>query len=139
MTTLVSCGSGNVTRKKINVVQSQLESAYSIWKDTPYSLGGESKRGLDCSAFIQIVMRDYFNVRLPRTTREQLKSGMAINPKHLLPGDLVFFQTGRNTYHAGIIIYGGKFMHASTSKGVTISKLSLSYWSKRYIGARRVL
>jgi cell wall-associated NlpC family hydrolase len=125
--------------KEVRYVQKKLEMEYTNWKGTPYRLGGESKNGVDCSSLIQQVMNRQFKLNLPRTTRQQIRTGKQINPRFMLPGDIVFFRTGQNTLHAGIIIYKGKFMHASSSKGVIISRLGNSYWSERFIGARRVL
>ncbi|MDZ7695136.1 MAG: NlpC/P60 family protein [Balneolaceae bacterium] len=54
-------------------------------------------------------------------------------------GDLVFFKTGRKSFHVGIIIEEGEFLHASTSQGVTTSSIYDRYWANRYLGARRIM
>mgnify|MGYP002739503453 FL=1 len=92
--------------------------------------------GIDCSAFVQKTMSGAFNVHLPRSTAEQRYSGHSISKSDLQPGDLVFF---RKNNHVGVYIGGGKFVHASTSQGVTTSSLSESYWSRTYTQSRRVL
>jgi cell wall-associated NlpC family hydrolase len=55
-------------------------------------------------------------------------------------GDLVFFNTRRRVRpgHVGIYIGDNLFAHASSKLGVTISSLDYDYYSKRYMGARRV-
>jgi len=108
------------------------------WEGTPYVLGGGSRRGVDCSFFVQIVLRDAYGIAIPRTTREQMQIGRQVSPRSARLGDLVFFQTGRTTYHVGILMRGDFFMHASTSRGVTIDRLSEPYWQQRMIQVRRV-
>lgn len=79
-------------------------------------------------------------IQLPRTTIGQFNIGTSINKEDLKKGDLVFFETYRSgPSHLGIYIDNNNFIHASSSKGVTISSLDESYWKSRYIGARRVL
>lgn len=136
MVLLSSCSS---SRKASRSPEARLMESFQQWRGTPYMLGGTTRSGVDCSAFVQIVMQQQFRVRLPRTTEEQLRVGRRARRSSLKPGDLVFFRTGRNTLHVGIMIDGNRFMHASTSAGVTISSLNERYWSQRYLRARRVL
>lgn len=120
-------------------VVNQLHSAHREWEGTPYRLGGTGINGIDCSAFTQIVYRDFFGEDLPRNTREQLQEGSGVRRASIRPGDLIFFRTSRNVLHVGIAMEDGNFLHASVSNGVMISNLSESYWAGRYIGTRRVL
>jgi len=104
---------------------------------TPYKYGGTTTAGFDCSGFVRHIYSQY-GIKLPRTSKEQSKAGTFVKKAELKPGDLVFFNTsGRGVSHAGIYIGDGKFAHASSSKGVTITKLSDSYYAKRYVTARR--
>ena len=121
--------SGKSGSQKVNQV-------YRQWVGTRYRLGGTSTAGIDCSAFVQKTMSGAFNVHLPRSTAEQRYSGHSISKSDLQPGDLVFF---RKNNHVGVYIGGGKFVHASTSQGVTTSSLSESYWARTYTQSRRVL
>jgi cell wall-associated NlpC family hydrolase len=120
-------------------VEQRLLQSFDHWKGTPYRLGGQTRSGVDCSAFIMLVYRDQFNIQLPRTTAQQLNFGEEVSTRSLRIGDLVFFRTGRNTRHVGILLRDGRFMHASTSRGVMISHLSETYWDQRFIMARRVM
>lgn len=115
----------------------RLIEEFRKWEGTPYRLGGDSRAGVDCSAFVRTVMKDAFGITIPRTTREQLQAGRRVSPRTARIGDLVFFQTGRTTYHVGIMMRGDFFMHASTTRGVTIDRLQEPYWQQRIIQIRR--
>lgn len=118
--------------------QEFLELAYSDWKGTPYLLGGSGYDGIDCSAFMQVVFEDYFGMQIPRTTREQLQAGKEVKKSQILTGDLVFFKTGRTTYHVGVMINRKEFLHASTTNGVKISGLDHPYWVETYLTSKRL-
>ncbi len=110
--------------------------------DTPYKFGGSSLNGIDCSAFTQSVYQDALNINLNRTARDQFNQGKVVaNREELQFGDLVFFNTRRRVRpgHVGIYIGDGLFAHASTKGGVMISSLDEDYYSKRFMGARRVV
>jgi len=109
--------------------------------NTPYKYGGNSWRGIDCSAFTQNVFEKSFSLELPRSAREQFKVGQEIDERSDLKfGDLVFFNTRRRVKpgHVGIYIGENLFAHASRKAGVTVSSLDNYYYSNRYMGARRI-
>lgn len=110
------------------------------WKGTRYRLGGNSKKGIDCSGFMQVTFRDLFGIDLPRTTTEQANEGERISKSELRTGDLVFFKTGRgpNGKHVGVYVKNGQFLHASTKGGVIYSDMNSPYWSKTFWQARRL-
>ena len=118
-----------------------LDGTIESWWGTPYRNGGSKKRvGVDCSAYVQAVYKTVWNKTLPRNSTQQYRVGTPVQRDQLKRGDLVFFNTsGRGVSHVGIYLGGGLFTHASNSDGVTISKLSSSYYSKRYVGAKRIL
>lgn len=106
-----------------------LYQQHADWHGTPYRLGGASRHGIDCSAFVQITYRDLFGINLPRTTSEQISAGQHVSRRALQTGDLVFFRRGG---HVGIYLENDKFLHASTSLGVKISNMNNQYWSRHY-------
>ena len=119
-------------------VKTRLLSQYVTWQGVPYRNGGESKRGIDCSAFVQLTYQQKFGIKLPRTTAQQASLGGQITNSGLRPGDLIFFKTGWNNRHIGIYLEKYRFIHVSTTVGVTISTMTDPYWYDRYWQARRV-
>lgn len=112
---------------------------------TPYRMGGTTRSGMDCSGFTMVTFREN-GVKLPRVSRSQATVGQRIDRvSDLQPADLVFFATGApgRISHVGIVsrIEGKEvyFLHASSSRGVMESYLSLGYWTRTYVTARRVL
>ena len=120
-------------------VKSRILDQYDGWKGVKYRLGGSTKKGIDCSALVQITFHEQFGLNLPRTTNELRHIGKTIAKNQLKAGDLVHFQIDRNTHHVGIYLGNNQFMHASSSKGVMISNLTDNYWTKRYQSASRIL
>lgn len=119
------------------LVRQALLAQHERWVGTPYRLGGESPRGIDCSALVQNIFSDTFRFDLPRTTGEQVRQGQRVDRDDLRPGDLVFFRPSRAYRHVGIYVGEGRFLHASTSRGVMISDLDNRYWRRHYWQARR--
>ena len=116
--------------EKIKLAIKEKESS---WDGVKYRYGGVNpQKGIDCSALVQLLYKDQFDINLPRTTRQQVQVGESIQKNNLKAGDLVFFKTGRSMRHVGVYIEEGKFLHVSSSKGVMISSLNSRYWSKRY-------
>ncbi len=109
------------------------------WRGVPYRYGGSSKRGIDCSGFVQLTYQQLARMNLPRTTEEQASRGVKVARSELVSGDLVFFKTGWSSRHVGIYLSHNNFMHASTSEGVTISSLNTPYWRDAFWQARRLL
>ena len=119
-------------------VRQALETQYRRWRGVPYRLGGNSKAGIDCSGFTQTTFHEQFNQPLPRTTEAQARLGQQVSASELKAGDLVFFRTAVKVRHVGIYMGGGEFLHASTSRGVMISRLDNPYWQQHYWQARRL-
>jgi cell wall-associated NlpC family hydrolase len=109
--------------------------------DTPYKYGGNSKNGIDCSAFTQTIFQNTFSVELLRSARDQYTQGFIVDEREKLQfGDLVFFNTRRRVRpgHVGIYIGDNLFAHSSSKNGVIVSSLDLEYYSQRFMGGRRI-
>lgn len=106
---------------------------------TPYRFGGDSERGMDCSAFTRRVYRGQ-GIELPRNSRDQAQVSAAVGYAVVATGDLVFFDTSINggISHVGVFLGGGVFAHASSSKGVTKSSLKEKYYVKRFVKGGRI-
>lgn len=120
-------------------VKSKILNQYAGWKGVRYRMGGMTKKGVDCSGFVQMTFREQFGLVLPRDTSRQQSMGQQIKRDKLRPGDLVLFRAGSTGRHVGIYIGNDNFVHASTSNGVMISSMNEKYWNSRYHQARRVL
>jgi cell wall-associated NlpC family hydrolase len=109
------------------------------FRGVPYRNGGTDPAGFDCSGFTQYVFAQY-GIALPREVREQFKEGKSVPLDGLEPGDLIFFSTtDPGASHVGIAVGGDEFVHAPSSTGVVrVEHIGSSYWSPRYLGARRV-
>lgn len=107
------------------------------WLGKPYRYGGSTKKGIDCSAFVQLMYAGLFGVALPRTARDQFGATEKISKDELQEGDLVFFNTRGGVSHVGFYLQNNKFVHAASSGGVMVSDLNDEYWDKRFIGVRR--
>ena len=124
--------------EKNQKLYNQLLAHYKQWKGVRYKYGGTTKRGVDCSAYVQNAYRNALKVNIPRTTKLQSRVGQEVGMADLEIGDLIFFKTGYKTRHVGIYIGGGEFMHASTKVGVTISSLDNPYYIKQIWKIQRI-
>ena len=116
-----------------------LRRAAERWQGTAHRMGGTGSRGMDCSGLALRIFSDLFRIELPRTSREQAAAGRPVAKNALRPGDLVFFRIPeKKIRHVGVYLGHGEFVHASTSRGVTVSALDNPYWEKAYRTARRV-
>ncbi len=108
------------------------------WYGTRYRMGGTTKKGIDCSAFVCAVFASVYGITLPRMARDQYRSTRRISRTNLQEGDLLFFNTIGGVSHVGIYLQNNKFVHASTGHGVTVSDMFENYYMKRFIGAGRI-
>lgn len=120
------------------IEKDEFQHLYQSWSGVPYQFGGTSKQGIDCSAFMQVTMSTIYQLHLPRSTELQSQEGRYIPEEQAAFGDLVFFKTGWNQRHVGMYIGNKQFMHASTSRGVVISRLDNPYWASKFWQFRRI-
>lgn len=122
------------------LLNASLYNFIDTWWGTPYKLGGATKKGIDCSAFTQLLLSSIYGIKIPRTAYAQKTIVVPVEPEELKEGDLIFFNTrGRGISHVGIYLQNNKFVHAASSSGVMISSLTENYWSKKYAGAGRAV
>lgn len=127
------------TEAASSVASTQIVSSAKSLIGIKYRYGGTTKAGFDCSGFVGYIFKQN-GVSLPRTAAGIYSTGTAVKKANLTVGDLVFFNTtGKGVSHVGMYIGSGKFIHASTSKGVRVDKLNDPYyWGNKYVGAKRV-
>ncbi|MEA3638687.1 MAG: C40 family peptidase [Lamprobacter sp.] len=120
----------NLEPKRANVVMAALSQV-----GTPYVYGGETPyQALDCSG-LMLVAHQAAGMSIPRVSTQQQAAARPLRG-HPKPGDLVFFKTGPNQYHVGLMVDGERFVHASTSKRhVRLANLGSHYWRERFRGA----
>lgn len=107
----------------------------------PYKRGGNTaETGFDCSGFVRAIYEQSVGLLLPRRAEQQAAATQRIDKNDLQPGDLVFFNTMRRAFsHVGIYVGDGKFIHSpKPGAEVRVESLSVSYWQRRFDGARRV-
>jgi len=120
------------------VENTELLKSADDWYGTRYRMGGTSRNGIDCSAFVQAVYLTAFGMTIPRTAYEQYRVANRISATEMKEGDLVFFNTTGGLSHVGIYLRNNKFIHASSSKGVVVSDLFDPYYLKRFLGVGRI-
>jgi cell wall-associated NlpC family hydrolase len=158
---IAGCSSKNVKIPEVYKQRSAevaMKTAIQCYMGTPYSYGGSSLSGIDCSGLVREVYKQA-GLNIPRTVQKQYEKGNEINIDELRFGDIVFFNhacqcqssffTGifsknffrkkKHPIHSGIYISQGQFVHASSSSGVCISNLKDKTWHRSFIGARRYL
>ncbi|NTW05895.1 MAG: peptidoglycan endopeptidase [Peptococcaceae bacterium] len=118
--------------------QELLDYARSL-EGTPYSYGGQSEKGFDCSGYVKYVFLNTTGINLPRTAAEQYSRGTPVSRDDAKPGDLVFFQGGGQINHSGIYLGGGKFISSTSSSGVLVTSVNGSYWAGHFYGYSRII
>ncbi len=109
------------------------------WIGTPYRFGGETRRGIDCSAFTKALYEQVFNKILSRDSRSIFRMVNPVSKDELQEGDLVFFKIkSRSISHVGVYIGDNRFAHASSSNGVSISTLDDKYFQRYFYKGGRV-
>lgn len=117
----------------------QLYEAINSWLGVPYKYGGTDRNGIDCSAFVGVIYKQVYGISLNRTANDMTRNVTFIAKSQLREGDLVFFNNSKGKVsHVGIYLKEGLFAHASTSNGVSVSRLDNTYWQKHFYKGGRV-
>ncbi|MGL4908415.1 MAG: C40 family peptidase [Bacteroidales bacterium] len=110
------------------------------WLGVPYKYGGNSKSGIDCSALAYNIYYEAHRIKLSRPVSAMVKQVKSIKKNNIQSGDLVFFSINeKKASHVGIYLGEDKFIHASTSQGVSVASLHNVYWKKHLSGIGRIL
>jgi len=123
-----------------NIDAGRMSKIIAGYLRTPYKSGGVDKNGIDCSGLVLAVYDDYNSTQLPRNTGKLYNKLKDVDHKKISYGDLVFFALNSSgVSHVGIYVGNNKFVHASKSRGVVIDSIKDKYYSKSFMGIRRVL
>lgn len=143
----ISSRPGNPEIEEIHIKKSGkkgkkiIDEAYT-WLGTPYKYAGAEKgKGTDCSGLVMKVYETATGEKIPRNSARQAEYCTRIDAADVDAGDLVFFATGKNPQqvsHVGIVIDSESFIHASSSKGVVVSKFANNYYQRTFLMYGRV-
>lgn len=119
-----------VNEKKLN---NDLFLFIDKWMGSPHRMGGLTRDGIDCSAFVLFAYRDVYRKDLPRSSRDMAENVTRKYDHQLKEGDLVFFSFGGKAVdHVGIYLHNNQFVHVSSKAGVIISNLK-DPWYYKYL------
>jgi len=133
----------DVKTKKAKNISNAIVSYAMAFKGAPYKWGGLTRQGMDCSGLVYKAFKKH-QIDIPRTSLAMSKTGKDILLRQVSSGDLLFFKTSsKQINHVGLVVESKnaeiKFIHATTKRGVIVSKLSENYWKKAFQKAKRVL
>lgn len=131
-----------VSQLHVSAPRQAVVTEAETWLGTPYKYAGAEKgKGADCSGLVMRVYLDLFDMKLPRNSAKQAEYCIPLKAEDVLAGDLVFFATGKDpnqVSHVGIMLDDVNFIHASSSKGVVISKVNTPYYTRTFMMYGRV-
>lgn len=139
---MYTVNSKGVVTKKTALTQGETIAAYAKqFVGNPYVWGGTSlTNGADCSGFCQAVM-SHFGISIPRVADDQMRSssGVSIQEKDMLAGDLLFFGSGSYASHVVMYAGDGMIVHAKgAAYGIVYESLSKYMGGyKKILGIKR--
>ena len=126
----------DIKRKQNNLV---LYQQILLWEGTPYQYSGNSKNGIDCSGLVGRLFRKAYKRNIAAPSSVLYSRSRRISRKSLKEGDLVFFNIAAGKIsHVGIYLKDGKFVHASTKRGVIVSSLDEKYYTRYFVSGGRI-
>jgi len=134
-------GRGDYSSEEMDGMGRDLVAEARRWLGTPYRYGGQDRSGTDCSGLVLELYRTVCAMKIPRTTSDQKSYCVRVDRDKARAGDLMFFGSGKNSSsasHVGLYIGKGEMIHASSSRGVTVSNVDTGYWGARFQSAGRV-
>jgi gamma-D-glutamyl-L-lysine dipeptidyl-peptidase len=104
----------------------------------PYTWGGTSSYGFDCSGFVQMLFRE-MGLQLPRNSRDQAQCPLfaPVEQEDLQPGDLVFFGQTRIT-HVGLYLGNDEFIHSGVAEWPMVMISNIKSGKYNFQTARRI-
>jgi hypothetical protein len=125
----------NVESLKNNALLNFIEN----WFGVKYLYGGNTMKGINCSAFTQVLLKEVYGMTTDRIVGDQYNKCIKIKRAELQIGDLLFFKHKDKSYLTHVAFYLGnnKFIHASVNKGITFEDLKSKYYSNIYYGSGR--
>jgi probable lipoprotein NlpC len=118
---------------KSDIQNGRLYTFVDQWIGTRYKFGGQDRDGIDCSGFAQLLEQQVYGINIPRSTSEQINAIKRKFEGDLTEGDLLFFDyDGKKFSHVGVYLQNGYYVHASSTKGVMITKLHDPYTYKYF-------
>ncbi len=109
------------------------------WIGTHYKYAGKSKKGIDCSGFVNEMYRSAYCINLRGGSKDIWQTIKPIDKGDLQEGDILFFKIKRGQIsHVGVYLGNNKFAHASVHSGVIISDLNEKYYKKYFFKGGRI-
>jgi lipoprotein Spr len=110
------------------------------WLGTKYKYAGNSKKGIDCSGFVNEMYEKAYCVGLNGGSKDIWKTVIPVEKEYIREGDILFFKIKKGQIsHVGIYLGNDKFAHASVRSGVIISDLNEAYYKKYFYKGGRVV
>ena len=125
---------GDIVIQPANINREQMCTLSLHFLGLPYTWGGRSSFGYDCSGFVQMLYRQ-MGILIPRDSKDQIRwngfTNVALDA--LTPGDLIYFGLAKDKIrHVGMYLGNKQFIHATVAENapyIHISNLSDDEWN----------